>query len=70
MAISSRKWCDFVVYTNKKVSAECITFDESHWMTMLPKLMAFYIKEMVSIIFEKFDVKFIVIFTIILTNNI
>jgi len=45
MAISSRKWCDFVAYT--------ITFDESYWMTMLLKLKAFYIKEMVPIIFEK-----------------
>lgn len=53
MAISSRKWCDFVIYTNKNISVERISFDESHWMTMLPKQKAFYIKELVPIIFEK-----------------
>ena len=50
MAISSRKWCDFVIYTNKKVSVERISFDEPHWMTMLPKLTDFYTKELVPIL--------------------
>ena len=50
MAISSRKWCDFVIYTNKKVLVERISFNESHWMTMLPKLKDFYVKELIPIL--------------------
>ena len=53
MAISCRKWCDFVVYTNKKVSVERISFEESHWMKMLPKLKDFFTKRMVPILEKK-----------------
>ena len=53
MAISCRKWCDFVVYTNKKVSVKRISFEESHWMKMLPKLKDFFTKRMVPILEKK-----------------
>ena len=43
MGITQRKWCDFVVYTTKGLSVECIHFDKPFWETkLLPKLAAFY----------------------------
>ena len=50
MAIASRNWCDFVVYSNDKVSVERIPFDENQWMNMLPTLKNFYIKGLVPIL--------------------
>ena len=43
MAITDRKWCDFVIYTSKGISIERITFDEDFQKnTLLPKLVNFY----------------------------
>ena len=43
MAISQRNWCDFVIYTNKGLSVERITFDSVFWESeLLPKLTSFY----------------------------
>ena len=43
LAITQRKWCDFVVYTNKGVSVERISFDSDLWENkLLPKLTQFY----------------------------
>ena len=43
MAITERTWCDFVVYTEKGVSVERITYDSDFWnQDLLPKLTAFY----------------------------
>lgn len=43
MAISGRSWCDFVVYTSKGLSVECINFDSHFWENeLLPKLISFY----------------------------
>ena len=43
MAITERKWCDFVIYTSKGISIERIRFDEEFWKnTLLPKLINFY----------------------------
>ena len=38
MAICSKKWCDFVVYTNNGISIERIQFDELVWNAMILKL--------------------------------
>ena len=32
MAIGCRHWCDFVVYTNKGISVERVSFNESFGM--------------------------------------
>ena len=43
MAITQRTWCDFVVYTEKGLSVECIYYDSDFWSNeLLPKLVAFY----------------------------
>ena len=43
LAITERKWCDFIVYTNKGLSVERIDFDSKFWLEqLLPKLTCFY----------------------------
>jgi len=42
MGIGGRKWCDFVVYTNKGISIERIHFDASFWKELRSKLLDFY----------------------------
>ena len=43
MAIGSRSWCDFVVYTSKGINIERIAFDALFWNDeLLPKLKDFY----------------------------
>ena len=43
MAIGKRNWCDFVIYTQKNIAVERITFDSSYWSNELqPKLVDFY----------------------------
>lgn len=42
MAITSRKWCDFVIFTNKGLSVERISFDPDYWKCLLLKLEEFY----------------------------
>ena len=45
MAITKRRWCDFVVWTPKGVSVERIDYDASFWsLKMLPQLLNFYEK--------------------------
>ena len=53
MAVTSRKWCDFVIYTNNKVSVERVMFDDAFWMTMLPALKDFYVKGLVPILAKR-----------------
>lgn len=42
MAITSRKWCDFVIFTTKGLSVERINFDPDYWKNLLDKLVDFY----------------------------
>lgn len=43
LAITQRKWCDFVIYTPKSLSIERIPFDNVFWESeLLPKLTAFF----------------------------
>ena len=43
MAITGRSWCDFVIYTEKGLSIERISFNCDFWqMELLPKLTDFY----------------------------
>lgn len=43
MAVGGRPWCDFVVFTNKGISVERVSFDEQYWdNTILPALENFY----------------------------
>lgn len=43
MAITGRKWCDLVIYTEKGISIERIRFSAEFWNnTLLPKLIDFY----------------------------
>lgn len=43
MAITKRRWCDFVVWTPKGISIERIDYDSGFWADhMLPKFLAFY----------------------------
>ncbi|KAK3106389.1 hypothetical protein FSP39_018991 [Pinctada imbricata] len=43
LAISGRKYCDFVVWTLKGFSVQRIKFDENFWSNMLCKLNKFYL---------------------------
>ena len=43
MALTERKWCDFVVYTEKGICIERIEYDHFFWESvLLPKLINFY----------------------------
>lgn len=43
MAITGRAWCDFVIYTEKGISVERISFNRDFWQTdLLPKLIDFF----------------------------
>ena len=43
MAITQRRWCDFIIYTPKGLSIERIYFNAPFWETeLLSKLMEFY----------------------------
>ena len=42
MALGERPWCDFVIYTQKDISIERITFNQSYWEDSLTKLVSFY----------------------------
>ena len=56
MAISGRSWCDFVVYTNKRIFVERIVFDKNLWIReMFPKLTEFYFNYAVQHLLPKDD---------------
>ena len=42
MAITRRRWCDFVIWTPHSTTVERINFDEEFWATVVPKLELFY----------------------------
>ncbi|XP_076098430.1 uncharacterized protein LOC143068342 [Mytilus galloprovincialis] len=42
LAVTKRKWCDFVLFTFKGVHHERIPFDEQFWSNVFPKLASFY----------------------------
>ncbi len=43
MEVGKRQWCDFVIYTQKGISVQRITFNERFWTDkLLPKLERFY----------------------------
>ena len=42
LAISKRKWCDFVVWTPRAISVQCIAADPTFWEKHKPKLERFY----------------------------
>ena len=42
MGVTQRKWCDFIVYTEKGLSIQRIYFDELFWKDLLTKLEEFY----------------------------
>ena len=42
MAITGRKWCDFVVYTEQDISVDRISFDLKFWKNLLQRLFSFY----------------------------
>lgn len=43
LAITERKWCDFVIFTTKGICVERIEYDAEFWEDkLLPKLINFY----------------------------
>ena len=43
MDITGRKWCDFIIYTEKGINVEHIDFDQDFWdKDLLPKLVEFF----------------------------
>jgi len=53
LAISGRKWCDFVVWTCKGISVERIFADETFFQEcMLPNLRRFYVEAIVPELFS------------------
>ena len=42
MALTSAKYCDFVVYTRKGINVQRVIFDKVFWLEMQPKLVMFY----------------------------
>ena len=50
MAICSKQWCDFVIYTSDGVCVQRITFDPTVWITML---VEFYSASLVPKLAEK-----------------
>jgi len=53
MAISDRKWCDFIVWTcSGKISVERIYFDQDFWKSLLGKLNEFYLSAFIPELFS------------------
>ena len=52
MAVTGKKWCDFVIWTLKGMSVERIFFDSELWSRMLFSLDSFYIGAMVPELFS------------------
>lgn len=42
MAIGERPWCDFVIYTQKGINVQRISFNQDYWKENLTKLVSFY----------------------------
>ena len=42
MGVTQRKWCDFIVYTEKGLSIQRIYYKEIFWKELLIKLEEFY----------------------------
>lgn len=43
LAITGRKWCNFIIYTTVGISVERIMYDPKFWNDqLLPKLIEFY----------------------------
>ena len=42
MGVTQRKWCDFIVYTEKGLSIQRIQFDNSFWRDLVATLEDFY----------------------------
>ncbi len=53
MAVCSKKWCNFVVYTNSGTSVERIDFNEIFWKDMLVKLNSFYVSSVLPKLVNK-----------------
>eukprot|EP00106_Octopus_bimaculoides_P017496 XP_014784938.1 PREDICTED: uncharacterized protein LOC106879765 [Octopus bimaculoides] len=53
MALTGRKWCDFVVWTLKHpMSVERIYFDGNLWLTIVEKLKIFYLRGVLPEVFS------------------
>lgn len=43
LRLTERKWCDFIIYTEKGISIERVPFNSEFWnKKLLPKLIDFY----------------------------
>ena len=43
MALGELPWCDFVIYTQKDISIQRITFNQSYWNDSLTKLESTFV---------------------------
>ncbi|XP_069134924.1 uncharacterized protein [Argopecten irradians] len=53
MAIYELEWADFVIWTKKGISVERISFSETMWRSILPKLTDFYLHAVLPEIFTR-----------------
>ena len=42
LALTTKSWCDFILYTNKGMVVDRIRYDENHWFALREKLLNFY----------------------------
>ena len=47
LAVISREWCDFVVYSNGKVVVDQILAELDYWSTLEQKLEDFYVHDVI-----------------------
>ena len=50
MVITTRSWCNFVVWTPTGISVERIPFDSRLWAKTKPKLLSFYNKAVLPVL--------------------
>ena len=48
LGVTGARWCDFVVYTSKGMSIECIPFDDEYWKTFKGTLKSYYFNHFLS----------------------
>ena len=48
MGVCKRRWSDFFVYSSHGFLIERIDFDEEFWCTLIEKLNAFFISEVLA----------------------
>ena len=54
LALRTKTWCDFVLYTGKGMIIDRVMFDPEHWANIQKFAIDFYFQNMLPKLVEKF----------------